>query len=96
MDKSEGKVIKSLRRGAINWEPDFPEGEDDRSMMLHRQALKDEWKKRSRDPEKIKLRMAITYADRRRMINSKKPLGEIFAEYPSLFCHQEVGTMHVR
>ena len=41
------KISKSLRRGGINWELPFPEGEVETSMSLHREAMKSEWKKRS-------------------------------------------------
>ena len=79
-----------MRRGGINWEPPFPEGEDQHSMKQHREVLKKEWKKRTPDIEKIKDRMVITYPDRRSMIHSKKTLVEIRTEYPALFHYSEV------
>ena len=95
--KSEKKdvktVVKSLRRGGINWEPTFPEGEDEHSMQQHRDMLKSEWKKRSPDMAKIKQRMELTYPDRRRMIHAQRPLAEIRSEYPALFCYSEVNTV---
>ena len=33
-------VKKSLRRGAINWEPPYPEGEDEASMKAHLAFMK--------------------------------------------------------
>jgi hypothetical protein len=60
-----------LRRGGINWEPAFPEG-DDASMKLHQRSLKEEWKKRSPDIEIIKSRMMIIFPHRRQIINGKK------------------------
>ena len=56
---STKNVSKSLRRGGINWEPAFPEAEDDVSMKLHQRSLKEEWKKRSPDIEIIKSSMMI-------------------------------------
>ena len=83
-------VSKSLRRGGVNWESSFPEGEDERSMQSHKAAIKDELKKKSPDKEKVKARMMLTFADRRRLINNKTPLLGIMNEYPALFCYDEV------
>ena len=52
--KKEGDVSKALRRGRINLEPQFPEGEDENSINLHREVLKKEWKKNAPDLEKLK------------------------------------------
>lgn len=81
---------KALRRRGINWEPPFPEGEDERSMQLHQEVLKSEWKKKSRDLEKIRKRMILTNPHRRRLINQKVPLAEIKLQYPALFSYSEV------
>ena len=93
LEKKGQSIAKALKRGGINWEPPYPEGKDEQSMAIHRQYLKNEIKKRSPDWEKIKRRMALTYPDRRRMINGKQPLTEIKEEYPALFCYSEVSRL---
>jgi hypothetical protein len=84
------KVNASSRRGGIDWEPSFPEGEDETSMEYHRISIKNEWKKRSPDMEKINSRMDLTYPDRRVKMKNKKPLKEIREEYPALFSYKQV------
>lgn len=92
--KTEGdksNVGKPFRRSSgIDWEPLFPEGEDEASIKLHKTALKTEFKKRLADMGKVNSRMALTYPDRRRMINNKTPIVEMKEVYPSLFCHDQV------
>lgn len=87
---SSPRVPKALRRGGINWEPDFPEGEDEDSMLLHKQVICTELKKRCPDMEKIRKRMDVTYPERRKMINEKKLLIDLQKEYPALFLYEEV------
>ena len=65
-------VRKSLRRGAINWEPAYPDGEDEASMKAHVAFMKLECRKRNPDEEKICSRMIMTFPHRRRFINEKK------------------------
>jgi hypothetical protein len=85
------RVSKSLRRGAINWEPPFPEGEDEISMNLHQDFIKDQWKRKTPDMSKIKQRMVVTFPHRRKLINNKQPLSIIKEEYPALFTYNEVS-----
>jgi hypothetical protein len=84
------QVNASLRRGGIDWEPSFPQGEDETSMEYHRIFIATEWKKRSPDMEKINSRMELTYPDRRMKMNNKMPLKEIREEYPALFSYKQV------
>ncbi len=49
-----------MRRGAINWEPPFPEGEDETSIK-HLDFIDNERKKRMPDMAKIKQRMVVTF-----------------------------------
>ena len=60
----ESKAVASkLRRGGINWEPPFPEGEDEASRKKHKQFMQNERARRAPDIEKINRRMAITFPD---------------------------------
>ena len=79
-----------LRRGGINWEPPYPEGEDEASLQKHKEFLQNEWVRRCPDKEKIKKRMALTFPDRRRRMNQKISLVELRAEYPALFHFDQV------
>jgi len=93
---SEGKGIPSkLRRGAVNWEPPFPEGENDASMKRHKEMLFNEWKRRTPNQEKIKHGMMLTFPYRRRLINKGADLNEVKAEYPALFDYSQVNYLEL-
>ena len=64
----KSSVTALLQRGGINWEPPYPEGEDESSLKNHIEYMQNEWSKRSPDWEKIKKRMMLTLPARRRMI----------------------------
>ena len=90
----ESKAVASkLRRGGINWEPPFPEGEDEASRKKHKQFMQNERARRAPDIEKINRRMAITFPDRRRMMNTKASLVDVRAEYPALFNYHQVHVL---
>lgn len=83
-------VALKLRRGGINWEPPFPEGEDELSMKRHKEWLQNEYMRREPDLKKVEDRMALTFPDRRKLMNKKVPLTEVRAEYPALFNFKQV------
>ncbi len=89
-DTTPSTLSKKVKRGDLNWEPPFPQGEDETTMNIHKQFLKSEYLKRSPDKRKIARRMLVTFPDRRKMVNEKKPIKEIKEEYPALFCSSEV------
>ena len=89
---SSKKISKVLRRGGINWEPAFPEGEDESLMNLHQRVMQDELKKRSPNLEKIQGRMALTFPHRRTFMNEKPLLSKIKEVYPALFSYKEVNA----
>ena len=70
-----------LRREALNWQPPYPEAEDEASMKRH----KNEWQRRNPDKRKIEQGMILTFPDRRRLMNQQVPIAEVMGEYPSLF-----------
>jgi len=74
-----------LRRGGINWEPPFPEGEDELSLKKHKDWLQGEAKKRSPDWDKVEKRMALTFPDRRKLMNKKIELQELRLQYTLLY-----------
>ena len=84
-------LTKKVKRGDLNWEPHFPEGEDETTISLHKQFLKAECLKRLPDKGKMARRMLVTFADRRKMVNEKRPIRDIKEEYPALFCFSEVS-----
>ena len=73
---TENDKNKLSKRGELNWDPPFAEGEDEASINLHKEFLRAEWQKRARDEENIAQRMEMTYI----IIfhNSKLPL--VYAE----------------
>lgn len=83
-------VSAKLRRGALNWEPPYPEGEDEASIKKHKEALETEWHKRNPDMEKVERRMMLTFPDRRRQMNKQIEITELKAEYPALFDFSQV------
>ena len=92
--KPKGSEIQpvplKLRRGDINWEPPFPEGEDELSLKGHKEWLQSEAKRRNPDWEKVEKNMALTFSDRRKLMNQKIELKEVRAQYPALFNFQQV------
>ena len=65
-DTPDGRVMSSkLSRGAIKWEPPYPEGEDEPSMPKHKEALEREWRRRNRDKKRIEQGMLLTFPERR-------------------------------
>jgi hypothetical protein len=81
----------NLKRGAINYEPPFPEAEDEISLKKHIEYMQNEWSKAKPDREKLRKRMILTFPGRRRMMNAQLPLVDIKSEFPALFCHEEVS-----
>lgn len=91
-DTTPSTLSKKVKRGDLNWEPPFPQGEEETTMNIHKQFLKGEFLKRSPDEGKIARRILLTFPDRRKMVNEKRPIKEIKEEYPALFCSSEVRT----
>ncbi|XP_068712961.1 uncharacterized protein [Montipora foliosa] len=83
-------VPLKLRRGGINWEPPFPEGEDEVSMERHKEALKTEMRRRAPNWDKVGKGMALTFPDRRRQMNQKVALADLREEYPALFDFKQI------
>lgn len=88
---SKVSVCSKLRRGAINWEPPYPEGEDDVSLKRHIEFLQNESLKRKVDSNKIEKRMDLTFPSRRRFMNESKSIADIKSEYPILFDFDQVN-----
>ena len=95
-DTPDGRVMSSkLRRGAINWEPPYPEGEDEASMRKHKEALETEWRRRNPDKKRIEQGMLLTFPERRRQMNQQMPITEVKAKYPSLFDFTQVKHVFI-
>ena len=90
---SRGKSVSSkFRRGALNWEPPYPEGEDEASMKRHKDALASEWRKKNPDKTRIETWIILTFPERRRQMNQQTDLALLKAEYPSLFDYNQVNA----
>ena len=83
-------IATKLRWGGINWEPLFPEGEDDSALQKHMEFTQNEWTRKSPDHHKINKRMAITHPEQRRWMNGKVPLNDNREEYPALLDYNQV------
>lgn len=83
-------VPLKLRRGGINWDPPYPEGEDEVSMERHEEALRTEVRHRAPNWDKAGKGMVLTFPDRRRLMNKKVALADVQAEYPALFAFKQV------
>ena len=65
-------------------------GEDELSMKQHKEWLQNEFMRKQHDAKKLEDRMALTFPDRRRLMNKKVLLTEVKAEYPVLFNFKQV------
>ncbi|XP_068715851.1 uncharacterized protein [Montipora foliosa] len=92
LDLPDGQRVlpSKLRGGALNWEPPYPEGEDEASMKRHKEALENEWRRRNPDERKIEQGMILTFPDRRLLMNQQVPIAEVMGEYPSLFDFSQI------
>lgn len=59
-------------------------------MKRHKEWLQNEYMRREPDLKKVEDRMALTFPDRRKLMNKKVPLTEVRAEYPALFNFKQV------
>ena len=95
-DTPDGRVMSSkLRRGAINWEPPYPEGEDEASMRKHKEALETQWCRRNPEKKRIEQGMLLTFSERRCQRNQQITITEVKAEYRSLFDFTRVKRVFV-
>lgn len=81
-------------RRMINWSPPPPDGEDEDSMIAHKQWLKNEWLKiKYLDIEGIKevtRRMELCFSYRRKEINCDVSLHYLKEEYPFMFTYKSI------
>ena len=59
----ENTFPQKLRRRAVNWEPLYPEGEDEVSMKRNKEALENEWERKTPNQERIQRGMMLTFPD---------------------------------
>lgn len=86
-------LYDQAKRGEVNWSPIIPDGEDDKTLKEHTEVMKKEFKKKNTpNVDLIKQRMEITYAQRRKLINSKPLIVEVQENYPALFSPCEIGN----
>ena len=89
-NETTSPIPSGLRRGAVNWIPPYPEGEDEASLKRHKEFIQNEWSRRHPDMNRISRRMQLTFPDRRRLMNNKADIKDVRAEYPALFDYQQV------
>ena len=87
-------VSSRLRCQALNWEPLYPEGEDETSMKRHREMLRVEWVQRSK--EKMEHVMMLTFPERRRQIYQQLEILELKTEFlPCLISLSKGSTDYI-
>ena len=88
---SSGASSQTSNWGLKDFRPSRPIREDDISIQLHIDWLKEESAKRKQDREKIRCLMNSTFPDRRQMILDDMPsVAAVKANYPCLFDEDEV------
>jgi hypothetical protein len=87
---SARKGMKKAKCGLINWQPEFPDGEDKASLKQHKEDIIKEMAKVNKDGGTIARKMAITYAIRRTDINAHMPMRDVEEHWPALLNVKEV------
>ncbi|MED6285871.1 hypothetical protein CHARACLAT_033608, partial [Characodon lateralis] len=81
---------KRIKRGEINYLPDYPDGQDDSTLEDARQTMVDEMKKKTPNAALIKQKMDLTFALRRSEVVKDKPaITQICERWPALFTEQQ-------
>jgi len=90
---SARKGYKKAKCGVINWQPEYPDGEDDNSLQQHKMDIRSEIQKGSADQNLIKNKMSLTFALRRKEINSNVRISDVKDNWPALFDMKEVCSV---
>lgn len=77
--------MKKMKMGLVNWQPEYPDGEDDDSLDKHRSDMISEMEKARPDQRLLSQKMSVTFALRRKDINKNLPLAVIKERWPALF-----------
>ena len=80
---SAQKGLKIPKAGVINWQPKYPDGEDEKSLLQHKEDIISELKQRSPDEGLIARRMNVKFARCRKDINDKMSIN-IMKNWPAL------------
>lgn len=91
-------TLKKPKKGEINWQPNYPEGEDEASVDRHIEFMLKESKKspHCQDSVVVSSKMDITFAARRQMINAKCPIPQLRDRYPLLFSKNQITAEYRR
>ena len=87
---SARKGFKKAKGGVINWQPEYPDGEDEKSLQQHKTDIRNEIGKGSPDQSLIKKKMSLTFALRRKEVNSNMRISDVKDNWPALFDMKEV------
>lgn len=91
------KNIKKAKKGEINFLPDYPEGMDDQTLEVIREALVNEMMKSNPNVSFLKKQMDMTFALRRKeVVQDKPPVVQILHRWPALFTETQVCMMLTR
>jgi len=91
-------TLKKPKKGEINWQPNYPEGEDEASVDRHIEFMLKESKKSPHCQESVVVssKMDITFAARRQIINAKCPIPQLRDRYPLLFSKNQITAEYRR
>lgn len=89
---AEGKMrIKKAKRYEVNFLPDNPVGQTDKSLESERNALQEETKKILPNKALIDSKMEVTFALRRKEIVDEEPLvADVMKRWPGLFLQEQI------
>lgn len=91
--ESATKNIKRPKRSEANFLPNFPEGQDETSLEMDRDALVEEMKKRQPNRTLISLKMDQTFPLRRReIVETGPPVQKMVERWPALFTESQVSV----
>lgn len=80
----------------MNWQPEYPDGEDSDSLEKHKLDMKSEMEKARPDQWLMSQKMAMSFALTRRDLNKNLPIAEIKEQWPALFNVSMVCIRHVQ
>ena len=82
--------IKKGVRGQINWQPPIPQSVSEETLRGYQADMINEMKKAS--PENLGEKMAVTFALRRKDINTSLNSADLIARWPALSVQREVSS----
>lgn len=88
--KDGRNCLKKAKRCEINFLPDIPAGQCNKSLLNEKAALQEEMKKRHHNNAFINTKMELTFSLRRKeIVNEEPPIADVLAQWPVLFLEEQ-------